>query len=104
MLKEAVEQARRLGRNVVEQALREKLFVGEYDGMCPLCHLDVIVLTGGGKSIAQREAKGRLVVIDGEVKRRKISVLAEEGKKTHFREIRTVGEQLKPRMRGEGRN
>lgn len=55
-----------------------------------------------GKSTAQREAKGRLVVIDGEVKRRKISALAEEGKKTHFREIRTVGEQLKPRMRGEG--
>ena len=29
---------------------------------------------------------------------RKISVLVEEGKKTYFREIRTVGEQLKPQM------
>ena len=41
-------------KEAVEQALREKQFVGEYDGMCPLCHLDVIVLAGGGKSIVQR--------------------------------------------------
>lgn len=47
--KEAVEQARRLGRDVVEQALREKQFVGEHDGTCLLCHLDVIVLTGGSR-------------------------------------------------------
>ena len=31
-------------------------------------------------------------------KARKISVLTEEGKKTHFQKIRTVGEQLKPGM------
>lgn len=49
LLKEAVEQTRRLGRDVVEQALREeKQFVGERDGACLLCHLDVIVSTGGG--------------------------------------------------------
>lgn len=100
-----MEQARRLGRNVVEQALREKQFVGEHDGTCPLCHLDVIVLTGGGKvDCATCWEKDRLEVIGGEVKvvfdyeGRKISMLTEEGKKTHFQEIRTVGEQLKPRM------
>jgi len=32
-----------------EQALREKQFVGEHDGTCLLCHLDVIVLTGGSR-------------------------------------------------------
>ena len=52
LLKEAVEQARRLGRNVIEQALREeKRFVGEHDGTCLLCHLDVIVLAGGGSRL-----------------------------------------------------
>ena len=48
-------------------------------------------------------ARSRLEAIHGEVKvvfdyeGRKISVLT-EGKKTHFQEIRTVGEQLKPRI------
>ena len=41
LLKEAVEQARRLGRDVVEQALREEQFVGEHDRTCLLCHFDV---------------------------------------------------------------
>jgi len=41
-------------KKAVEQALRdEKQFVGERDGACLLCHLNVIVLTGGGKLIAQ---------------------------------------------------
>ena len=52
LLKEAVEQARRLGRNVAEQALREeKRFVGEHDETCLLCHLNVIVLVGGGSRL-----------------------------------------------------
>lgn len=56
-----MEQTRRLGRDVVEQALREeKQLVGEHDGACLLCHLDVIMLTRGGKLIAQRV--GRRVV------------------------------------------
>ena len=97
---EAAEQARRLGRNVVEQALREKQFVGEHDETCPLCHLDVIVLTGGGKvDCATCGVKGRLevkVVFGYEA--RKILVLTEESKKTHFQGIRTVGEQLRPWM------
>ena len=50
-------EARRLGRNVVEQAEGREAVCGERDGTCPLCHLDVILLTGG-KSIARRVGRG----------------------------------------------
>ena len=53
LLKEAVEQARRVGKNMVKQALREKQFVGSMTGHVRFVIWMLSCWREGGKSIAR---------------------------------------------------
>jgi hypothetical protein len=58
----AIERAGQLGRNVVGQlgvAFDETRYLGP-PGLCPLCHLDVIVLNGRSVECATCGARGQL--------------------------------------------
>jgi multimeric flavodoxin WrbA len=85
----ALERAARLGRNVGEQlgrAFEDCQYRGD-EGLCPYCHLDVIVLRGHDVECATCGARG---VLDGTTVRftpaGSVITLAEKAE--HFREIR----------------
>jgi multimeric flavodoxin WrbA len=64
---DAIERTRQLGAHVAEQAGRsydEAEYRGE-PGLCPLCHLNVVEITGVAVECASCGAAGRLEVRDG---------------------------------------
>jgi multimeric flavodoxin WrbA len=92
----ALERAARLGRNVAEQIGREFADVeyrGDDHGLCPMCHLNVIVLRGRDVECATCGARGELVVSGNEVAVRfsdegcLTSVISMHEKREHFFEI-----------------
>jgi multimeric flavodoxin WrbA len=86
---DALERAALLGRNVGSQlgrAFEDAEYRGE-PGLCPYCHLDVIVLRGREVECATCGARGTLV--DGEVRFTPDgSVITLREKSEHFAEIR----------------
>jgi multimeric flavodoxin WrbA len=64
---EALDRARLLGRNLVDQlgrAYEECEYRGE-QGLCPVCHLDLIELSGDSVTCGSCGAVGRLEIADG---------------------------------------
>ena len=87
----AVDRARRLGGNVAAQLGRrfdEAEYVGDEPGLCPMCHLDVVVLRGREVECATCGARGEL---DDDVAVHwtdlESSVISMTEKRTHYREI-----------------
>jgi multimeric flavodoxin WrbA len=88
---DALERAALLGRNVGEQLGRpfaECEYRGEA-GLCPYCHLDVIVLRGSDVECATCGARGELTP-DGVRFTPAGSVITLAEKEEHFREIRAT--------------
>ncbi len=92
---EAIERARRLGRNVAAQLGRDfddVEYKGE-PGLCPLCHLSVIAIRGEVAECASCGAEGRFEVVDGTVtvtfspEGLEASVIAMAEKRAHIREV-----------------
>jgi multimeric flavodoxin WrbA len=84
----ALARARQLGRNVAEQIGRS-FEAAEYrgePGLCPLCHLDVIVLRGRAVECATCGARGELTE-DGVRFSHEGSVITMREKREHFFEI-----------------
>ena len=98
----ALERAAQLGRAVAEQAGRdfaEVVYRGA-PGSCPICHLDVIVLTGGNSvECATCGARGTLVVHGAEVEVAftadglEQSVMSMTEKLAHFEEVQATAAQ-----------
>ncbi len=91
----ALTRVAQLGRTVAEQAGRDYDDV-EYrgaDGVCPMCHLDVIAIVLGGVECASCGARGQFVVDGAEVSAvfpasgREQSILARTEKYAHFTEV-----------------
>jgi multimeric flavodoxin WrbA len=91
----ALERAALLGRNVASQmglAFEDVEYRGA-PGLCPMCHLDVIVLRGTDVECATCGARGGLVVSGGEARVEfseegcKTSVISLHEKREHFFEI-----------------
>lgn len=103
----ALKNAEELGRKLVEQALKgegEREYVGP-QGRCPVCHLNLVRLTGGDRAeCAACGAKGRVVLENGELglvfgaKGLDCSVLRHEGLAIHMKEIVETAGKLNPRM------
>jgi multimeric flavodoxin WrbA len=94
----ALERSRRLGSAVGEQAGRsweEAEYVGQ-PGVCPLCHLSVVVIRPEGIECATCGAVGELRVEDGRpvfsfsAAGRARSVLTRVEKLDHFHEVQTT--------------
>jgi multimeric flavodoxin WrbA len=89
----ALERAARLGRNVAEQIGRpfdQAEYRGDDPGVCPHCHLDVVVLRGTQVECATCGARGALAVEAGEAVVRfgdEGSVITMAEKREHFFEI-----------------
>jgi multimeric flavodoxin WrbA/Zn-finger nucleic acid-binding protein len=92
----ALDRAARLGRNVAEQIGRpfaEVEYRGDEPGLCPMCHLDVIVLRDREVECATCGARGELAIDGGEVTvrfsedGRLTSVISMHEKREHFFEI-----------------
>jgi multimeric flavodoxin WrbA len=104
---QAVERARRLGRNVVQamgKPLEEMKYVGYEPGTCPVCHLDLMVMRGDSTvECAVCGIKGDIKVDGGKVtvvfseEEQEKSRLTIEGKRIHMREIFETREELMPR-------
>ncbi|OBT64245.1 hypothetical protein VE03_06889 [Pseudogymnoascus sp. 23342-1-I1] len=109
---DVMQRAELLGRNVASQmgkVFEEAKFLGDREGSCPHCHLDMIVLNGTGDNgidCAVCGAKGKLVVDDKGIvgvtmfAEPVTSVITMEGKARHMREIGIVGKKLGPKMPG----
>ena len=85
----ALARAAELGRNVaaeIGKPFEDVVYHGE-PGLCPLCHLDVIVLKGSAVECATCGARGSLT--DGRVEFTDLShsVITLEEKRAHFLEI-----------------
>jgi multimeric flavodoxin WrbA len=105
---EAMKKGQKLGRNVAEamgKPSSEIKFKGDDPGICPVCHLNVMVM--GKKSTVLCPIcgiKGTLKIIDGEInvdfpeKEQRKSHLTLEGKRLHFWEIGDVAKEFMPRM------
>ena len=100
----ALERARVLGRNVAEQLGRsydEIEYRGE-PGLCPLCHLDVIVLGPEGVECASCGAGAELTVVDGApvvvfpAAKRNQSILTLAEKYEHFHEVEQTAARHAP--------
>lgn len=100
----ALERARELGRNVGSQVGRpydEAEYRGE-PGICPMCHLDVIVLLPDGLECASCGARGHFEVSGGKVgvtfppEGREQSVLTMGEKLAHFREVQETAARHAP--------
>jgi multimeric flavodoxin WrbA len=94
----ALDRARRLGRNVGEQLGRsyeEAEYRGE-PGICPLCHLSVVVIEGASVECATCGAAGVLRASNGELRidfpaeGRRQSILSIEEKIDHFHEVQAT--------------
>jgi multimeric flavodoxin WrbA len=87
----AIERAQRLGRNVATQlgrAFEDAVYLGDDPGLCPMCHLDVIVLRGRAVECATCGARGELGD-DLTVRWTELesSVISMTEKRAHYREI-----------------
>jgi multimeric flavodoxin WrbA len=89
----ALSRAEQLGRNVAGQMGRtfeDAEYLGDDPGVCPMCHLDIVVLQGNQVECATCGALGSLtadgVTFDTEGLER--SVISMQEKRTHFAEIR----------------
>jgi multimeric flavodoxin WrbA len=88
----ALERAAQLGRNVAQQIGRafEDVEYRGAEGVCPMCHLDVVVLRGRAVECATCGARGELAP-DGSVRFSadglKSSVISLHEKREHFFEI-----------------
>jgi multimeric flavodoxin WrbA len=89
----ALVAAARVGRSVGSQlgrAFDEVAYRGE-PGLCPLCHLSVVVVNGDDVECATCGAGGRLVVVDGAARitfdRLTRSVALIDEKRAHFAEV-----------------
>lgn len=99
---DALAAARRVGHSVGSQlgrAFDEVQYRGE-PGLCPLCHLSVVTITGTEVECATCGAGGTLVVADGvaEVRfdhpgRLARSVVTMDEKRAHFQEVMSTGAQ-----------
>ncbi len=89
----ALARAARLGANVAEQLGRpfaQAEYRGDTPGLCPYCHLDVVVLRGRAVECATCGARGELLVDGDDVAVRftpEGSVITLAEKEDHFREI-----------------
>jgi multimeric flavodoxin WrbA len=102
---EALERAALLGRNVGEQ-LGKTYEEAEYrgaPGVCPVCHLDVVVLLGDGAiECASCGAAGTLVVSSGHIvptfsaEGQDQSVLSRVEKTAHFHEVQDTAARHAP--------
>jgi len=105
---EALEKAKRLGRNVAKtmgKTRNEMHYLGEEKGICPSCHLNLLVI--GEKSGVMCPIcgiKGTLKIENGEIsyffseEEKKKSRLTIEGKRIHFYEILDVFRNFEKRM------
>jgi multimeric flavodoxin WrbA len=98
----ALARAARLGRTVAGQIGRTFAaaeYRGDEEGLCPLCHLDVVVLRGREVECATCGARGALAVEGDEVRVRfapgghRTSVITMEEKRAHFFEIQQTAER-----------
>jgi multimeric flavodoxin WrbA len=87
----AIDRTRRLGSSVAAQLGREfgdAEYVGDEPGLCPMCHLDVVVLRGREIECATCGTRGEL---DDDAAVHwtdlKSSVISMTEKRTHYREI-----------------
>lgn len=88
---EALDRAARLGTNVAAQlgrAFDDADYVGDEPGLCPMCHLNVVVLRGRDVECATCGARGELTD-DLAVRWTELesSVISMSEKRTHYREI-----------------
>jgi multimeric flavodoxin WrbA len=93
----ALERAARLGRNVATQmgrSFEDAEYRGDAPGVCPMCHLDVIVLTGRHVECATCGASGELgddfTVRWTDLRR---SVISMNEKRAHYEEIRETAQR-----------
>jgi multimeric flavodoxin WrbA len=98
----ALARAERLGRNVADQLGRrfdEAEYRGEEPGLCPMCHLDVVVLRGREVECATCGARGVLRIEGGDVSAQfddagvGRSVISMDEKREHFFEIQATAER-----------
>jgi hypothetical protein len=93
---QAVQRAAQLGRNVASQLGRpfaEAEYLGD-PGLCPMCHLDVVVLRGPDVECATCGARGRLGAAHSVVwTDLTTSVISLEERRAHAREIQETGER-----------
>jgi multimeric flavodoxin WrbA len=96
---QAVQRAAQLGRNVASQLGRpfaEAEYRGD-PGLCPMCHLDVVVLRGSDVECATCGARGRLgeghAVVWTDLT---TSVISLAERRAHAREIQETGERHAP--------
>jgi multimeric flavodoxin WrbA len=103
----ALERAAALGRNVASQlgvAFDETRYLGPV-GLCPMCHLDVVVLRGADVECATCGARGRLAT-DPQVTWTNLatSVISMDEKRAHAAEIQqTAGRHAQLRAQIEQR-
>ena len=100
----ALARAASLGREVAAQAgaaYDDATYRGA-PGVCPLCHLDVVVIRADGIECATCGAAGELVVEDGRVRAvfpeagRSQSVLTLAEKRDHFAEVQETAARQRP--------
>jgi hypothetical protein len=100
----ALAAAERVGESVGEQlgrAFDEVQFRGE-PGLCPLCHLSMIIVRGGGEiECATCGAGGHLEIGDGSVQyifdRPQRSVVTMDEKRAHFAEVQETAARQRAR-------
>jgi multimeric flavodoxin WrbA len=93
----ALDRAAQLGRNVAEQLGRSfegTEYRGDEPGLCPMCHLDVVVLRGREIECATCGARGELSD-DLAVRWTDLtcSVISMDEKRTHYVEIRDTAQR-----------
>jgi multimeric flavodoxin WrbA len=93
----ALQRAELLGRNVASQLGRsfdEAEYRGDEPGLCPMCHLDVIVLRGHDVECATCGARGELAG-DATVRWTDLtcSVISMDEKRAHYVEIRDTAQR-----------
>jgi len=93
----ALERAGQLGRNVAGQLGRrfdDTEYLGGEPGLCPMCHLDVVLLRGRDIECATCGARGELA---GDLTVRwtdlTTSVISMEEKRSHYAEIRETAQR-----------
>ena len=92
---DAIERAAQLGRNVASQLGRpfdEAEYLGP-DGLCPMCHLDVIVLRGRDVECATCGARGELRDDAVSWTDLSTSVISMDEKRAHYFEIRDTAQR-----------
>ncbi len=102
-----VERAKKLGRNIAEQAGRhfqDVEYKGDDPGVCPVCHLSMIAFRDGYVecvvcgSHGQIKMMGDKPTVEFPEEWQKKSVLELEGKRIHFYEIMEVFKKHMPQM------